>query len=285
MKNFIKRLFSDRHKTIDIILLDDSRPGKDDSYRIKPNKLFISFGFFSFALAVLVSLIFMLTPLGGLLYSSDEAKIRSQITEITDRIIALQDSLDMRDRQLNDIKNVIRVNSDTTLSLDERLAVFTSTDENNNKNNTAQLSDLNIFEQFQNSDFASVNILQNSPNFPTMAPVFGTLTRTYEPDLGHFGIDIASTIGEEFISVAEGTVVSSGWTIDHGYVISVQHKEGILSVYKHCSKLYKTQGEKVFKGDVLGLVGNTGISSSGPHLHFEIWKDGVSQNPEPYLIF
>ena len=286
MKSFIKRLFKDRHKTVEIILLDDTKPGQDDSYRLKPNGLFISFTVLSVIFSIVVALVFMLTPLGGLLYNTDEVEIRREIQGITERILSLQDSLDVRDQQLREIKEVIRLNQDTTLTIDERLSPILSSDEQNNSTPLAQsFNSLNVFEQFESGNLISVNILENAPDFPTQAPAQGTRTRGYEPREGHFGLDIATKENEVFKNVAEGTVISSSWTIDYGYVISVQHKDGLVSTYKHCSKLYKSKGEKVLKGDVLGLIGNTGISSTGPHLHFEIWKNGVSQNPLAYLIF
>ncbi|HBX66955.1 MAG TPA: hypothetical protein DEG32_12680, partial [Balneolaceae bacterium] len=62
------------------------------------------------------------------------------------------------------------------------------------------------------------------------------------------------------------------------------HSEGIVTTYKHLSKLNKKEGDLVLKGDILGEIGNAGVLSTGPHLHFEIWKNGVPQNPEVYLI-
>lgn len=286
MKSFIQKLFKDRHKTVDIILLDDSKPGQDNSYRIKPNKLFISFTILSVIFSVIVALIFMLTPLGGLLYNTDEVQIRREIQNISDRVLGLQDSLDVRDQQLREIKDVIRLNQDTTLVLNERLNLINSNSANTEGGAVSpSFANLNIFEDFTSGNLVSVNILSGAPDFPTRTPVSGTRTRGYEPQEGHYGIDIATKENESFTSVADGTVISNSWTIDYGYVISVQHNDGLVSTYKHCSKLYKTKGEKVLKGDVLGLVGNKGVSSSGPHLHFEIWKNGVSKNPVSYLIF
>ena len=286
MRAFIKRLFKDRHKTVEIILLDDSKPGQDDSYNIKPNNLFMSFTVLSVIFSVLVAMIFMLTPLGGLIYNTDEIEIRREIQGISERLISLQDSLDVRDQQLREIKEVIRLNKDTTLTLDERLSSVSSIENSNNiSSSTSSFSNLNISEVFESGSLVLANVIENAPDFPTQAPAEGTRTRGYEPLEGHFGLDIATKENDIFMNIADGTVISSSWTIDFGYVISVQHKDGLVSTYKHCSKLYKTKGEKVFKGDVLGLIGNTGISSSGPHLHFEIWKNGVSQNPLAYLIF
>jgi murein DD-endopeptidase MepM/ murein hydrolase activator NlpD len=228
----------------------------------------------------------MLTPLGSLLYNTDEVEIRREIQNISERVLSLQDSLDVRDQQLREIKQVIRLNQDTTLAIDERLSsISASNNENPNAGISQSFANLNVFEQFDAGNLATTSILSNAPDFPTLAPVQGTQTRGYVPLEGHFGIDIATKENETFVNIAEGTVISSSWTIDFGYVISVQHKDGLVSTFKHCSKLYKTKGEKVLKGEVLGLIGNTGVSSSGPHLHFEIWKNGVSQNPLAYLIF
>jgi len=286
MRLFIQRLFKDRHKIVDIILLDDSKPGQDDSYKIKPNNLFLSLLALSITFSVIVALIFMLTPLGGLLYNTDEVKIKREIQNISERVIALQDSLNVRDQQLNEIKQVIRLNQDTTLALDSRLSEISSGTENGVRNiSSPDLVNINVFEQFESGNLTAVNVLSNSPDFPANVPVSGTLTRPYEPLEGHFGLDIAAKEKEIFKNVAEGTVISSSWTIDYGYVISVQHNNGIVTTYKHCSKLFKMKGEKVLKGDVLGLIGNTGVSSSGPHLHFEVWKNGITQNPISYLIF
>tara|TARA_R110002126_G_scaffold19675_4_gene73854 strand:- start:6544 stop:7230 length:687 start_codon:yes stop_codon:yes gene_type:complete len=228
----------------------------------------------------------MLTPLGGLLYNTDEAQIRKEIQDISERVLALQDSLNVRDQQLEEIKQVIRLNQDTTLALDPRLNLISGASNTNEASTILPaFTNLSITEQFESGNFVSVNIVAKAPDFPTKAPVSGTRTRGYEPQEGHYGIDIATKENEPFISVADGTVISNSWTIDFGYVISVQHNDGLVSTYKHCSKLYKTKGEKVLKGDVLGLVGNKGVLSSGPHLHFEIWKNGVSKNPISYLIF
>jgi murein DD-endopeptidase MepM/ murein hydrolase activator NlpD len=63
----------------------------------------------------------------------------------------------------------------------------------------------------------------------------------------------------------------------------LQHSGGVTSVYKHGSSLLKQQGDYVLKGDVLGTVADTGVLSSGSHLHLEIWKNGIPQNPVMYL--
>lgn len=128
------------------------------------------------------------------------------------------------------------------------------------------------------------NMLNSADDFPAPYPVNGTHTRGYEPDKFHFGVDIATAANELITSIADGTVVGASWTINDGYVISIQHAGGILSVYKHCSSVTKKSGDIVLKGDIVGTTGDVGLISSGPHLHFEIWKDGIPQDPALYLI-
>ncbi len=72
--------------------------------------------------------------------------------------------------------------------------------------------------------------------------------------------------------------------MNYGYVIHIQHENGIVSIYKHASSLSKNIGDIVLKGDIVGTVGNAGTQSTGPHLHIEIWRNGVPQNPLMYLV-
>jgi murein DD-endopeptidase MepM/ murein hydrolase activator NlpD len=86
-------------------------------------------------------------------------------------------------------------------------------------------------------------------------------------------------------AVADGTVIFSEWTAATGYVIIMEHEEGLLSVYKHNGSLNKEQGDIVKAGEVIASVGNTGEFTTGPHLHFELWSNGNSVNPADYIDF
>ncbi|HRG91008.1 MAG TPA: M23 family metallopeptidase, partial [Chitinophagales bacterium] len=69
------------------------------------------------------------------------------------------------------------------------------------------------------------------------------------------------------------------------YVITVQHANDLVSIYKHNSKLLKKTGAYIKAGEVIAVVGNTGELSTGPHLHFELWHKGRSLNPKDYIAF
>ncbi|WP_020402269.1 M23 family metallopeptidase [Gracilimonas tropica] len=284
MIELLKKLFEQREKKITVILLDDSKPDEDNSYKVYPRGLFAAILGISGFFAVIVALIFMLTPLGGLLYSTDDAEIRAQILEITDKAIALEDSLQQRDAQLREMKNIMRLSIDTTLALDQRFDDFL------NQSNAFQNPDFisygqpGTFERLSQNEVLFSNVAKSVPDFPAKYPVKGSQTRGYLPDDEHYGIDIATKSNEPVVNIADGSVFNSSWTINNGYVISVQHNDGIVTTYKHLSTLNKKEGDLVLKGDILGEVDNAGVLSTGPHLHFELWKNGVPQNPEIYLI-
>ncbi|WP_297332760.1 M23 family metallopeptidase [Flavobacterium sp.] len=117
------------------------------------------------------------------------------------------------------------------------------------------------------------------------APVKGHITEPYSSKNKHFAVDIALAKDTPIKSVAAGTVLFADWTPTNGHVIIVRHKDGIISVYKHCAALTKEQGDVVRSGEAIALAGSTGSQSTGVHLHFELWKDGYPINPTQYINF
>lgn len=98
----------------------------------------------------------------------------------------------------------------------------------------------------------------------------------------HFGTDVAANAGECVGAFADGTVSFAGYDESFGWHLKIDHGDGWVSHYCHCSKLLVKAGETVSKGDAVALVGATGLAT-GPHLHFELSHDGVYVNPEYYI--
>jgi len=120
--------------------------------------------------------------------------------------------------------------------------------------------------------------------FPISAPVDGYITRTFQNDKMHFGVDYAGRQGTIITAAADGYVLFSDWTHEGGNIIILSHGGGYSTVYQHNQALLKQQGDFVKRGTPIALLGNSGTTSFGPHLHFEVWKDGLPQNPGDYLI-
>jgi murein DD-endopeptidase MepM/ murein hydrolase activator NlpD len=116
-----------------------------------------------------------------------------------------------------------------------------------------------------------------------LLPVQGTITSTvgmrYDPINGllrhHNGIDIAVPEGTPVKPIAPGVVTFSGFRSGYGNTVIISHDDGMVTLYAHNSKCFVITGERVMSGSIIALSGSTG-RTTGPHLHFEAWKDGVN---------
>ena len=117
--------------------------------------------------------------------------------------------------------------------------------------------------------------LSNPYGFPRWQPG----GETYE---AHTGIDIAAPEGEAVLAAAGGTVVESGYDVERGNYLVLDHGDGLTTLYGQCRDFTVEEGDTVRAGERIGTVGSTGMST-GPHLHFEVRQDGEPQNPVAYF--
>lgn len=126
---------------------------------------------------------------------------------------------------------------------------------------------------------------------PSRSPTHGYVTSGYgmrvDPFTGlpvfHAGIDFSARLGAKVMATADGIVITSGKKGAFGKVIELEHDTGLVTRYAHLSKLNVKVGDQIRRGQVIGLVGNTG-RSTGPHLHYEVRMRGVAQNPQRFLL-
>ena len=120
--------------------------------------------------------------------------------------------------------------------------------------------------------------------FPLLAPTEGFVTQGFDPSRRHFGIDYAAKRGTAVFAASDGYVLFAGWTYDDGNMLMVAHGNGYVTVYKHNQVLMKGAHSFVRRGEIVALLGTSGKTSTGAHLHFEVWKDGVPQDPNEFLL-
>jgi murein DD-endopeptidase MepM/ murein hydrolase activator NlpD len=116
-------------------------------------------------------------------------------------------------------------------------------------------------------------------------PVKGGLSSGFDYESKHYGVDIAMPENSPVHSISEGIVVFAEWTSETGFVIILEHLNGLTSIYKHNSSIIKTQGDRIETGEIIAFTGNTGSLTTGPHLHFELWFRGEPVDPESYIEF
>jgi murein DD-endopeptidase MepM/ murein hydrolase activator NlpD len=119
---------------------------------------------------------------------------------------------------------------------------------------------------------------------PNILPVVGIISKKYDDENKHKGIDFAAQIGDPVFATASGKVVFSENKSELGLTIDIDHENGYISSYSHLNSIKKKKGSIVKKGDIIGFVGNTG-KTSGPHLHYAILKNGSFVDPESYFNY
>lgn len=167
-----------------------------------------------------------------------------------------------------------------------KLPPQTSRDSNQQWNSLANLQGKLRFISHQNSLFQAV-----FDNRPTLLPVDGFLTLDYDTYNNqeflnrerHIGIDIAAKIGTVVKAAGRGEIIFANWTPELGNLVIIYHGNDIFSYYAHNERILKTEGF-VSKGEPIALLGSSGLTSSGPHLHFEIWQNGAPVDPKKYLL-
>ncbi len=220
-----------------------------------------------------------------------QSETNQKLVELTLTIDSLTKQSDVHYLYLDNVKKVLSGDEE----IPERTGNRSLTDEEKLErlNRDTNLKTSSIDSQFR-KEFEGYGLsIASTANFYStelqelfyFTPVVGIISSPYDPSAGHYGVDIVAKDNEPVKAVAEGTVVFSGWTQDFGYSMIIQHKAGILSVYKHNSVLIEKVGNYVTAGDVIAIIGDTGDLSNGPHLHFEIWYNGNPVNPEELVSF
>ncbi len=128
-----------------------------------------------------------------------------------------------------------------------------------------------------NPDMATFVSLQSPVKNPLIFSAFG-----HRGGRRHSGIDFSAPIGTGIYAAESGTVIQSGWHYGYGYMVTVQHPDGLQTRYAHCSRMLVKEGDYVRRGEMIAKVGMTG-RSTGPHLHFELLASGKAVNPERFL--
>ena len=110
------------------------------------------------------------------------------------------------------------------------------------------------------------------------------MSRNFDPNKGHFGIDYVLKRGTPIHASSGGYVIFSDYTVKDGHMLIISNPNNYITIYKHCSILLKRVRETVSTGEIIALSGNSGLITTGPHLHFEIWKEGRPINPKKIFL-
>jgi lipoprotein NlpD len=250
-------------------------------YKIKFHRILLWIFIYTMVTALITIIILGITPLKNLIFHFENAELREQVQ----KTIELENKIIYLTRELESISSINKKLEyayilGTSDSIDTTSVEYDSLKYESSENLPYGGNLHFIFEKIWE------NFLQDKITELVyfIKPSQGLIINDFNPEDGHFGIDFAVHSGSSIFASQGGLVLFSDFTIDDGYKIIIQHKNGFISIYKHCSSLLKSERDVVTQGELIGLSGNSGQNTTGPHLHFEIWKDGKPQNPKEYFI-
>tara|TARA_X000001036_G_scaffold288970_1_gene268452 strand:+ start:20 stop:886 length:867 start_codon:yes stop_codon:yes gene_type:complete len=216
-------------------------------------------------------------------YSSSD--LLTQAIYLTKKTDSLENELELNNTFYKSIENVLSGKTEQIIYKDT-LALSNEKDNIDFQAVLTNAEDSILRKYVEEED--KFNLTKNElviENKMFVSPVKGQITQKFDPLNNHFALDILVDTGTPVKSILEGKVIFSEWSVDTGHVLIIDHGDNIISVYKHNSKVLKTQNNFVKAGEVIAYSGNQGTLSTGPHLHFELWKNGTPINPEPLFNF
>ena len=268
-----------------LIIYNDTTIQTVWSIKLTPLKVLTLGSLGAILLVLLTTVIIAYTPLRENIPGYPSAKVRQQIIRNYVLVDSLENEIKTRDNYFDKIRTLIKgdVPSDEASSTDTVVKVAQANFQNMNADSIFQ--DKLLEEKLNLSVTKSPKRIPNIANIHFFTPLHGLITNKFDPKTDHFAVDVVGKQNSPISSVLDGTVIFSGWTINTGYSIYIQHDNNIISAYKHNAELLKVVGDKVKAGDVIAIMGNSGELTTGPHLHFELWYNGTAVNPETYIDF
>ncbi|MCP4553452.1 MAG: M23 family metallopeptidase [Bacteroidetes bacterium] len=272
-----------------LVIMNDITFEERLSFRLTRLNVFVTLGTTITLLIALTTLLISLTPLREYIPGYTDVQLFQRVYELQNKTDSLERIFAQKDLYFRNIKSIVEGNPIMDMVIDttthnlnyDTIALTRSVEDSLLR---ADYENQNKFDLYFNDNEALYDD-NNIRNFTFFSPLKGVITTNFSLVENHFGVDIVSKEKENIKAVLDGAVIFSEWTVETGYVIAVQHQQNFISFYKHNSALLKKAGNYVKAGDPIAIIGDSGELSTGPHLHFELWRNGSPVNPLDYMTF
>ncbi len=275
-----------------LVILNDETFEEKVSFRLTRLNVFVLLGTLSILLIFLTAIIISFTSLREYIPGYMNPEIPKQVYELQQLTDSLEKDFHRKNLYLQNIRNIIEgkeitdtivPNTEQTANYDTITSLYRSVEDSLLRVEYEKQNSYSLF--LAESEYLYSENKSSISSFNFFTPLKGIITRNFNLAEKHYGIDIVAATNEAIKATLDGTVIFSDWTVETGYVIGIQHKHNILSIYKHNSALLKKTGTYVKAGEPVAIIGESGELSTGPHLHFELWFNGTPVNPKNYMGF
>lgn len=278
-KRFKKKLL---HK-YRLILLNEETFEERFTFKLNRLNVFVVTMLTALLLVASTTLIIAFTPLREYIPGYSSTKLKRQSSNLAYQTDSLRNALELNLQYLNSIKQVLT--GDLKMSEFNKDSIIEAAKVDPSVLARTSSMDSILRERVAKEDKYNPLVSTIDQRFSFFAPVKGTITEGFDPSKKHFAVDVVAAMDAPVKAVADGTVIFSEWSAQTGNVIILKHNNNLISVYKHNGALTKSQGQLVKGGEVIATVGNSGEFTTGPHLHFELWRDGFPVNPTNFIDF
>ena len=278
-KSFISKLLTKYR----LVLLNDSTYEEKTSFKISRLNVFSALFALMFIVVLITSAILFFTPIREYIPGYSSISLQKQANLLSYKTDSLRQIVFLNDQYINSLKKVLTGDLET-IEYKQDSVVYKDA---MNIQIIEKSKEDSILRQLVDSEdkYNLANINKDRDFYLLTSPINGAVSQNYSIADDHLAIDISVDIGTPVKAVSNGRVILSEWTTQTGYVLIIDHGNDLISVYKHNSKLLKPQGEIVKQGEIIALSGNSGVLTSGPHLHFELWSEGFSIDPNTLINF
>ena len=278
--NFLRQKLLNKYRFV--ILNEDSYEEKL-SYKLTGLNIFLLMSFLAVLIIGVTTSLIAFTSLKEYIPGYDSTELRTKAVKNIETLDSLTQVIYSNQGFINSIGGVITGETQKEEIIIEEIDVEKVF---NNKNLKTNKEDSILRKIVEKEDkFNALDSAVKKVDFVLFSPVVGKVTSGFDFGTKHFGIDVALPLKTPVKAVAGGTVVFAEWTVQTGFVIILEHTFGLTSIYKHNDSGIIKQGDLIEPGQVIAFSGNTGELTSGPHLHFELWREGNPINPLDYINF
>ena len=278
-KSFISKLLTKYR----LVLLNDSTYEEKTSFKISRLNVFSALFALMFIVVLITSAILFFTPIREYIPGYSSISLQKQANLLSYKTDSLRQIVFLNDQYINSLKKVLTGDLETIEYKPDSVVYKDAMDIQIIEKSK---EDSILRQLVDNEDkYNLANINKDKDFYLLTSPISGAVSQNYSIADDHLAIDISVDIGTPVKAVSNGRVILSEWTTQTGYVLIIDHGNDLISVYKHNSKLLKSQGEIVKQGEIIALSGNSGVLTSGPHLHFELWSEGFSIDPNTLINF
>ena len=286
-----KRSFRDRLKnTYRLVVMNNETFEEVGSYRLTLLNVYVLVCTMMVVVSVLVVSSVMFTPLKRLVPGYGTISNETEIFNLRQEIDTLSQALAAQQRYNESFRRLLVGEVQTVEDIPQiqyepgdSSAQIERIEEDEALRREVELEAIREINELNRSNSNNASVPLEQIFF--MPPVTGEVSAGFMPDKGHQGVDILAPKNTPIKAVMDGVVIASDWTLETGNTIGILHENDIVTFYKHNSVLLKKVGNIVQAGEAVAIIGNTGTLTDGPHLHFELWYQGVPVDPEGYINF